>query len=191
MSERVKEQLSACLDGELPAAEARLLLKRLASDGEERAVLERYALVGEALRDAVAPELLGGQFSRRIREQVSETAPASPPVWGGGLARLIGGGAVAAAVATFALLSLQQGAMEGQDGAQQAANGNSPVSYTVPQPPDRLSDYLVLHGGPAAVARPSAWTRVTPVEPDGDAPESDSAEPTADPAPETGTDERP
>ena len=50
MSEQIREQVSAFLDGELPNSETELLLKRLARDGDLREHFGRYALIGEALR---------------------------------------------------------------------------------------------------------------------------------------------
>jgi negative regulator of sigma E activity len=50
MSERLNEQLSALLDGELPAGEAELLLARLQRDPALRATLARYTLSGDAIR---------------------------------------------------------------------------------------------------------------------------------------------
>jgi len=52
MSERLHEQLSALLDGELPAGEAELLLARLQRDPGLRATLSRYTLAGDAIRVA-------------------------------------------------------------------------------------------------------------------------------------------
>ncbi len=52
MSEQIREQVSAFLDGELPSSETELLLKRLTRDAELRESFGRYALVGEALRGA-------------------------------------------------------------------------------------------------------------------------------------------
>ncbi len=50
MSEQIREQVSAFLDGELPDSETELLLKRLTRDAELRESFGRYALIGEALR---------------------------------------------------------------------------------------------------------------------------------------------
>jgi negative regulator of sigma E activity len=52
MSERLHEQLSALLDGELPAGEAELLLVRLQRDPALRATLARYTVAGDAIRIA-------------------------------------------------------------------------------------------------------------------------------------------
>jgi len=50
MSEQIREQVSAFLDGELPNSETELLLKRLTRDAELRESFGRYALIGESLR---------------------------------------------------------------------------------------------------------------------------------------------
>ena len=50
MSEQIREQVSAFLDGELPSSETELLLKRLTRDPELRQSFGRYALIGENLR---------------------------------------------------------------------------------------------------------------------------------------------
>ena len=50
MTDRIKEQLSAFLDGELPDPESALLLKRLERDDELRGALSRYSLIGAVLR---------------------------------------------------------------------------------------------------------------------------------------------
>ena len=50
MTDAVNEQLSACLDGELPPAELDLLLKRLERNPELREAIGRYTVIGEALR---------------------------------------------------------------------------------------------------------------------------------------------
>ena len=66
MSEQIREQVSAFLDGELPNSETELLLKRLTRDGELRESFGRYALIGEAVRGttrgriAMAPRGSGG-----------------------------------------------------------------------------------------------------------------------------------
>ncbi|MGH8244565.1 MAG: sigma-E factor negative regulatory protein, partial [Steroidobacteraceae bacterium] len=50
MTDRIKEQLSAFLDGELPDPESALLLKRLERDDDLRGALSRYSLIGAVLR---------------------------------------------------------------------------------------------------------------------------------------------
>lgn len=70
MTDPVKEQLSACLDGELAAAELDLLLKRLERDRGLRQSLGDYALVGEALRTR-RPTVASAGFAARVSAAVA------------------------------------------------------------------------------------------------------------------------
>jgi sigma-E factor negative regulatory protein RseA len=114
MSEQIREQVSAFLDGELPDTETELLLKRLMRDGELRESFGRYALIGEALRGAGSQILTRG-FASRVNlaidgEPAQATSPApaarAPRWW-----RPLAGVAVAAGVATVAIVALQQRAI--------------------------------------------------------------------------------
>ena len=51
VTRNIEEQLSAFLDGELPQEELALLVRRLGRDESHRATLDRYALIGGALRN--------------------------------------------------------------------------------------------------------------------------------------------
>ncbi|MDQ2068293.1 sigma-E factor negative regulatory protein [Natronospira bacteriovora] len=110
MSERLREQISALMDGELDDGEARLLVRRFEKDPELRDVWDRYqrcARLVEAGADS-GMTLVGPEFSRSVmagieREHAS-TAP--PPRWREWL-RPVAGLAVAAGVATVALIGLQ------------------------------------------------------------------------------------
>src|SRR5689334_8614020 len=83
MSERMKdalnEQLSACLDGELPAAELDLLLKRVGKEAELRAAIGRYSLIGEAMR-AERPAVASRDFASKVMAAVAHEAPVQAPV---------------------------------------------------------------------------------------------------------------
>jgi sigma-E factor negative regulatory protein RseA len=111
MSEQIREQVSAFLDGELPNSETELLLKRLTRDAELRESFGRYALIGEALRGA-SPGVLSRGFSSRVNLAIDgEPAPAgmqpqgaSTPRWW----RPLAGVSVAAGVAAVAIIALQQ-----------------------------------------------------------------------------------
>jgi sigma-E factor negative regulatory protein RseA len=114
MSEQIREQVSAFLDGELPNSESELLLKRLTRDGELRESFGRYALIGEALRGASHAYLTKG-FAGRVNLAIDgEPVPASghithakAPRWW----RPLAGAAVAAGVAAVAVVALQQRAV--------------------------------------------------------------------------------
>jgi sigma-E factor negative regulatory protein RseA len=111
MTERIKEQLSAFLDGELPEPESALLLKRLERDDELRGALSRYSLIGAVLRnDGHAPA------ARQVAARVSAAIAREPAGLHGAarhartvtLLRPLAGLAVAAGVSALALLIVQQ-----------------------------------------------------------------------------------
>jgi sigma-E factor negative regulatory protein RseA len=114
MSEQIREQVSAFLDGELPGTETELLLKRLTRDGELRESFGRYALIGEALRGG-GSQLLSRRFASRVNLAIDgEPVIAQSPIqsvrerrwW-----RPLAGVTVAAGVATVAIVALQQRAI--------------------------------------------------------------------------------
>jgi len=119
MSEQIREQVSAFLDGELPDTETELLLKRLTRDGELRESFGRFALIGEALRGSGSQILTRG-FASRVNlaidgEPVHVPALATPPRasrwW-----RPLAGVTVAAGVAAVAIVALQQRAISPRSG---------------------------------------------------------------------------
>ena len=102
-------QLSAFLDGELPADEARFLLRRLQHDDELRGCWERWQVSGAVMRGQVACCVPSG-FSLRVAEAVAAEAKlprrsdAGPARW----LRWGGGAALAASVAVVALVLSRQ-----------------------------------------------------------------------------------
>src|SRR5262249_9388825 len=74
MSDPVKEQLSACLDGELSRAELDLVLRQVGRDSELKQAMSRYAAIGEALRSSgtvrVSPD-----FASRVAAAVEAEQP--------------------------------------------------------------------------------------------------------------------
>ena len=114
MSEQIREQVSAFLDGELPNSETELLLKRLTRDGELRESFGRYALIGEAVRGGTSSLMTKG-FAERVNLAIDgEPIPAgghSPQVRAARWWRPFAGAAVAAGVAAVAVVALQQRAV--------------------------------------------------------------------------------
>lgn len=164
MTEPVREQLSACLDGELSRAELDLLIKRVAKDSELQQTLGRYALIAEAVRGNSAVRA-SGDFSARVMAAVQHepndrrvAVPGSARRW----LRPIAGMGVAASVAAVAMFSVQQSGVMPQMVAEsdpavqgvemQPMPGESP-SYVVPTattssafiPATRLTNYVVAH----------------------------------------------
>ena len=154
MSEQIREQVSAFLDGELPDSETELLLKRLTRDGELRESFGRYALIGESIR-GTSRGLLTKGFAGRVNMAidgepvvaVGQARESRAPRWW----RPFAGAAVAAGVAAVAVVALQQRAVAptlraGPAAAPMTAQNTIPVqgpaglsqtprepdSYTVP-----------------------------------------------------------
>jgi sigma-E factor negative regulatory protein RseA len=114
MSEQIREQVSAFLDGELPDTETELLLKRLTRDGELRESFGRYSLIGEALRGAGSQILTRGFASRvnlAIEGEPAQVAAHAQPARASRWWRPLAGVTVAAGVAAVAIVALQQRAI--------------------------------------------------------------------------------
>jgi sigma-E factor negative regulatory protein RseA len=180
MTDAIKEQLSACLDGELPKAELDLLLKRVERDSQLRDSMGRYALIGEALRNerpAVAKGLAAKVAAALEQEAAPRPTSKISPVLMKRLRPAVGI-AVAAGVAAVAVLSVQQTGVQ-QPAPFTAQNTPSAVagfesgiespSYVVPVnaqatafvPATRLTNYVVAHSEYSSpLARRSVLTGV-------------------------------
>jgi len=127
MSEQIREQVSAFLDGELPDSETELLLKRLTRDGELRESFGRYALIGESIR-GTSRGLLTKGFAGRVNMAI-DGEPAAAPM-----------------TAQSVIVA------QGPGGLPQASREG--LSYTVPptspaapagMPQARLTNYVLAH----------------------------------------------
>jgi negative regulator of sigma E activity len=74
MTDQIREQLSALLDGELPRDEMGLLLRRLEKDPELSRTFGSYALIGETLR-APGGRIAAQSFAARVSAAI-DAAPA-------------------------------------------------------------------------------------------------------------------
>jgi negative regulator of sigma E activity len=165
MSDQIREQVSAFLDGELPSSETELLLKRLTRDVELRESFGRYALIGETLRGSSRVSLSRG-FALRVNRAIDgEPATMTPPPARVASARWwmpVAGAAVAASVAAVAVVALQERALSpsatrpvvAQVVAQSMAGPKEALSYTTPvaptvqtavRPGTRLTSYVFAH----------------------------------------------
>ncbi len=168
MSDYLRDQLSAFIDGELPKHEIELLFKRLDGNPELRATLARYSLIGESLRTRSA-EGPSRTFAERVRLAVRDSGPlaagaanASRHQWR--WLKPIAGLAVAATVAAVAILGLQQIQPVSDQGPQVVAStpaqplvigepAAASPAYIVPAPAAtgslinaaRLTNYVVAH----------------------------------------------
>jgi sigma-E factor negative regulatory protein RseA len=166
MVDSVKEQVSACLDGELPERELPLLSKRLGHDAELKATLTRYALISETLRTGEAVHL-PEDFAATVMARIANE-PASQPVRRFSprmLQRLrpAAGIAVAATVAALAVFSVQQSGLipPSSEVVADTSTALAPATvseetdrYVVPSMPStssafipatRLTNYVVAH----------------------------------------------
>lgn len=179
MTDRIKEQLSTFLDGELPDQETALLLKRLERDDELRGALSRYSLIGAVLRndgDVPAARQVAARVSAAIAREPAQDGTALRIPGRGALLRSGGGLAIAAGVAAAAVLLVQQGSLRDEAApvaavlAQSAESPIEPVSavddgdeslpasYVTPPvadgpgslPPAQFANYLVAHYGYAS-----------------------------------------
>jgi sigma-E factor negative regulatory protein RseA len=133
MTDRIREQLSAFLDGELPEAETTLLLKRLERDEDLKGTLSRYSLIGAVIRtDGDMPA--AHHVAARVRAAIAHEpsfGPRRAPAW----LRPAAGLAVAASVALASVLLLPRwmpGAVDAVPGAVVAA-APSPAGPAVDQ----------------------------------------------------------
>ena len=148
MTDRIKEQLSAFLDGELPDPESALLVKRLERDDDLRGALSRYSLIGAVLRsDGDVPA------ARQVAARVS-AAIAKEPFRGVAFIRVprrdvvlraTAGLAVAASVAFGAVLLVQQ------TGSQDPAGAEAVVAQAEVPPVQPVSDELDVAGAPPEI----------------------------------------
>lgn len=163
MSEQIREQMSALLDGELPVAEQRLLLERLGRDAGLRARLSRYQLISDAAHQTLPPHVDLALVDRVMTALDEQPAYRPPAAWAARAAKPLVGLAVAASVAVVAVLAVQQVRAPGPGAPVLQVATNPPVSAVVlpgggdaqlagaSQPGnERLNEYLVNHSEYAA-----------------------------------------
>ena len=157
MSEKIRDQISAFIDGELPVRECDLLLRRMRRDSELSLTFDRFGLIGDAIRDSLSG-LPQGLLRNRVMQAVQGERQFADRAgtWRrrGRMLQPAAGVAVAASVAVVAVLSLRTGDPALQDAAVAAGTEPFAYTYTVPEPsysppvtapPTRLTNYLVNH----------------------------------------------
>lgn len=160
MSDLLREQVSALADGELSEHEAELLLKRMQSDPQLRAAWENYHLVGDAMRGGLASVHDRG-LGPRVMQAIDNEAPMETGGWSGQVERLlrpVAGFAIAATVATVAILGIQDQSVTPPSEVvpTNVTATASDVDYRLAQPvnwnlteqdevKEKLNSYLVNH----------------------------------------------
>ena len=156
MTDQIREQLSALLDGELPRDEIDLLMRRLDRDPELRRSFGSYALIGETLR-APGGIVASQSFAERVNaaidapsatsaapRAVASTAASNVVFWKRPAVRT----ALAASVAAAAVLVFrpEQGSQPQLASAQPAPTSSySFGSSPTPAQSQRLASLMVAH----------------------------------------------
>jgi len=145
MNDGIKMQISAFVDGELPEAEAQLLLRRLSQDAELRQQAAEYFAIGRAMRGQSSIAGTSGLRSRitaAIDDKLVDMEFDEIEPVGRRYGRPLAGFAIAATVAAVAIFGLQQQTLEpGLDAAAPTvAEEAADDSYTVPE-----IDYFQRH----------------------------------------------
>lgn len=123
-----REQLSALMDGALPADQTRFLLRRLQHDASLAGSWERWRLAGEVMRGLAPAQRLPADFASRVSAALHGDVVVTPatrgvrtPAW----LRWGGGAAMAASLAVVALMA-RQPAGEVPSAAAQVASVAAP-----------------------------------------------------------------
>ena len=146
-------QLSAMFDGELPGAECELLSRRLARDERLRASWSRYAVIGAAVRAEPLAQVRP-DFARRVAAALD----GAPEGVRGRRVRTLRtaalGGAVAAGVASVAILLLRNG-LPAREGTLTAVAAPPPAASAAAIMPARVAAVNLrdVHAGAAGTSR--------------------------------------
>ena len=179
MTDQIREQMSALIDGELPRDEVGLLVRRMARDAALKRAFGNYVLASESLR-APGSVLASPGFAARVSaalgdgEGIETVAPVPPlraPVrW----RRPLAATAVAASAALAAVLLVRPDGAQPQQFAMRAGAPESPpvvslpVGGSSPTPGEnqRLAGYMVVHGQYATpIGRRTVWTNALATDP--------------------------
>ena len=179
MTDQIREQMSALLDGELPQDEIGLLVRRMERDTELRRAFGSYVLIGETLRAPGGTTASQG-FATRVQAVIydgDQPLPAANhhaarPRW----VRPAAAAAVAAGTAFAAVLLIRPGDQSGVGGAPltaQVAPASTMIadfaddsSSPTPAQSQRLAGYLVAHSQfTTPIGRRSVWTNVLAQDP--------------------------
>ncbi|HZF30762.1 MAG TPA: sigma-E factor negative regulatory protein [Gammaproteobacteria bacterium] len=165
MTDKINDQISAFIDDELSEQECAFLVRRFEHDSEARGQAVRYTLIGSALRNELLkpdPAILLRRISSALDGAAAPVVPArTARSWSPRIARPLAGLAIAAGVASIAILGLRAlndtsvPASAPVAATQAAADVVEPASYVVPRdvaeerpvtPTIRLTNYVVHHG---------------------------------------------
>ncbi len=179
MTDRIREQMSALLDGELPENEVGLLVRRLERDAELRRSFGHYVLAGETLQSpggVLASAGFAARVSAAIAADAGQVAPVESPRtserhWSRPFAAV----AVAASAAFMAVMLVRPGAQGpgtiAQVTLERARSGFASLQVETAATPtpahsQRLASYLMAHSQFASpLGRRNVWSGVLASDP--------------------------
>lgn len=169
MTEKLREQISALADNELPEDEHELLVRRFGMESHLCVCWERYHLIGEAMRKTLSHVDTRG-FTDRVMAAVGQeavTAVQKHDSLLGYLGKSIAGLAVAACVAVVAIVGLRYDSIHIQPvtAPSEIVPSSTPIQTTpvaygmasnaswngnTPEVQAELNNYVINHGEIAA-----------------------------------------
>ncbi len=153
MNDAIRMQISAFVDGELPANEAEMLLRRMSQDAELREQVAEFLSAGRLIRGERSVPGMG-----RLRDRIAAEIDERPLQEAVGIEdrqparymRPLAGAAIAATVALAAIFGLQQNAFvadQADSPAPAVAGSVVEATYTVPDASDEmLRELQLIHG---------------------------------------------
>lgn len=162
MRDKIKEQISALVDGELDANERPLLIKQIEADESLRAEWERYHLISDMLKGQLSHRADSGfadSVSKKIEQEPVVQIPHSKKLLQSPALKYVAGIGIAASVAVVAVLVALPDSPVITGNTQQVASTETTAPATqewvrvsgtrwdVKQPAveSRLNSYLVNH----------------------------------------------
>ncbi len=151
MNEGIRMQLSAFVDGELPANEAELLMRRMGQDAELRKEVAEYLAIGRLIRAEAGLagadrlyERVAAEIGQRHDDPSSVLEDAEVISTGSRSIRPLAGFAIAASVALVAIFALQQTAEDPIPAQMPVPVANSEPTSGVPSMDAQLEKQRVL-----------------------------------------------
>jgi sigma-E factor negative regulatory protein RseA len=145
-TDREKESLSALMDGQADELETHRVLKTISENGQTRDAWRRYQLAAAAMRRELPEQVI--DYSASIRAALDDEKPLRVNTLTARMFKPLGRFAIAASVATVAIIGFQQYNMPGTDQPAVAAAG-APDSKFYPAQLRTSADF----GIPSVTAR--------------------------------------
>jgi sigma-E factor negative regulatory protein RseA len=174
MTDQIREQVSALLDGELSRDEVGLLVRRMERDAELRGRFGRYSTIGETLRAPGGPLASPGFAARvsaaidapgepasTVRQALAEAPLWRRPAFAAGMAAAL---ALVAVIAVRPFAGIESVPARGP-GARSAGELIGTASPT-PAQSQRLAGYMVAHSQfSSPIGRHAVWSGLLAADP--------------------------